>query len=124
MAQDEVTPVKASSASTDGYPIIGESVEGLKAYLAREGRLKDSEFARVREDAVSIIRDCVRFDGPDATRTGLVVGYVQSGKTLSMTAVSALARDNGCRIVILLAGVTNLLLKQSVDRFRSDLREA
>ena len=35
-----------------------------------------------------------------------------------------LARDNGCRIVILLAGVTNLLLKQSVDRFRNDLREA
>jgi hypothetical protein len=124
MGQDEATPVMPASTSADGYPIIGESVEGLRAYLAREGRLKDAEFTRVREDAVSIIRDCVRFDAPDATRTGLVVGYVQSGKTLSMTAVSALARDNGCRIVILLAGVTNLLLKQSVDRFRNDLREA
>jgi hypothetical protein len=124
MAHDEVTPVNPSLKSNDSYPLIGESVEGLRSYLVREGRLKDSEFTRVREDAVSIIRDCVRFDGPDATRTGLVVGYVQSGKTMSMTAVSALARDNGCRIVIQLAGVTNLLLKQSFDRFRNDLREA
>ncbi len=124
MAHDEVTPT-TTSASAKSYPVIGESVEGLRQYLIREKRLAgDEAFARVRDDAVRIIKDSIRFDAPDSTRTGLVVGYVQSGKTLSMTAVSALARDNGCRIVILLAGVTNLLLKQSVDRFRNDLREA
>jgi hypothetical protein len=36
--------------------------------------------------------------------TGLVVGYVQSGKTLSFTAVTALARDNRFQLVIIIAG--------------------
>src|SRR5882762_1115092 len=36
--------------------------------------------------------------------TGLIVGYVQSGKTLSFTTVIGLARDNGFPLVILVAG--------------------
>src|SRR5258707_1386964 len=40
---------------------------------------------------------------PD-TATGLIVGYVQSGKTLSFTTVIGFARDNGFPIVILVAG--------------------
>lgn len=32
--------------------------------------------------------------------TGLVVGYVQSGKTLSFTTVIGLARDNGFPLII------------------------
>lgn len=93
MSHEEVTPV-SSAATSSGYPVIGESVEGLRSYLVREHRLTEDAFHRVREDAVAIIRDCVRFDGPDNVRTGLVVGYVQSGKTLSMTAVSALLGDH------------------------------
>jgi type II secretory pathway predicted ATPase ExeA len=33
--------------------------------------------------------------GTDRKNIGLVVGYVQSGKTMSLTCVSSLARDNG-----------------------------
>ncbi|MGN6110785.1 MAG: Z1 domain-containing protein [Kofleriaceae bacterium] len=73
---------------------------------------------------MSIVKSCRKFSESDGTRTGLVVGYVQSGKTQSMTAVSSLARDNGCRIIILLAGVTNILLNQSAKRFREALRGA
>ena len=54
-------------------------------------------------------------------RTGLVVGYVQSGKTLSFETVIALARDNGYGLVILLAGTKNILLDQSEDRLIKDL---
>ena len=43
---------------------------------------------------------------------------------MSMTTVSALARDNGCRIVVLLAGITKNLLQQNANRLRKDLREA
>lgn len=53
--------------------------------------------------------------------TGLILGYVQSGKTLSFTSLIALARDNGYGIVILLAGKTNLLKSQSRDRLSDDL---
>lgn len=53
--------------------------------------------------------------------TGLVVGYVQSGKTLSFTALAALARDNGYQIVIVIAGSSIQLSEQSKDRLRNDL---
>ncbi len=54
----------------------------------------------------------------------MVVGYVQSGKTLSFTTVAALARDNGYAIVILIAGTSDLLLQQSRERLTDDLRLA
>lgn len=114
-----------SASGGDDYPRIGETIEGLGNYLVRTRGLPSEEaFVRVRRDAIAIIRSCRRFSDPDGTRTGLVVGYVQSGKTQSMTAVSSLARDNGCRIIVLLAGVTNILLYQSAKRFRDALRGA
>lgn len=121
---DEVRPA-ASTGARAGYPVIGETTEGLCEHLVKSGTLSAPEqFQRVRRDAVAILRNSLPFDGPDGQRTGLVVGYVQSGKTLSMAAVSALAHDNGCRIIIVLAGVTTLLLDQSAKRFNKDLRAA
>jgi hypothetical protein len=58
--------------------------------------------------------------GP-STATGLVVGYVQSGKTLSFTTVIGLARDNGFPLVILVAGNKDSLLTQSHQRLHRDL---
>lgn len=53
---------------------------------------------------------------------GLVVGYVQSGKTANMLAVIAKAVDAGYKFVIILAGLTNSLRKQTQGRFEADLR--
>jgi endonuclease len=53
--------------------------------------------------------------------TNLVVGYVQSGKTMSFTTLSALASDNGFRVIIYLAGTKNNLLSQTTKRLRKDL---
>lgn len=52
---------------------------------------------------------------------GLVVGYVQSGKTANMTAVIAKAIDAGYDTVIVLAGLTNKLRHQTQLRLYSDL---
>ncbi|WP_217808202.1 Z1 domain-containing protein [Oceanibacterium hippocampi] len=52
---------------------------------------------------------------------GLVVGYVQSGKTANMTAVMAKAVDAGYNMIIVLGGVTNKLRKQTQDRFEQDV---
>lgn len=54
--------------------------------------------------------------------TGLVLGYVQSGKTLSFTTVATLARDNGFRVVIVVAGTSVPLFYQSCERLREDLQ--
>lgn len=52
---------------------------------------------------------------------GLVVGYVQSGKTANMTAVIAKAIDAGYNFVLILAGLTNKLRQQTQRRMESDL---
>ena len=44
-----------------------------------------------------------------------MVGYVQSGKTLSFTTVTTLARDNGFPLVILFAGTKDNLHQQTAD---------
>jgi hypothetical protein len=63
----------------------------------------------------------------DPTLTGqhaqahLIVGEVQSGKTLAFTTVMALGRDNGYRLVIVIAGTKNNLLEQTIDRLDDDM---
>jgi hypothetical protein len=52
---------------------------------------------------------------------GLVVGYVQSGKTANITGVVAKASDAGYRLVIVLAGTLNMLRNQTQRRIDSEL---
>lgn len=54
-------------------------------------------------------------------RRGLVVGYVQSGKTANFTAVIAKAADAGYKFFIILSGITNKLRRQTQRRFDKDL---
>lgn len=72
-------------------------------------------------EAHRILGRCVSPTETDAEATGLVVGYVQSGKTLSFTTLTALARDNGYGVVILIAGTIDNLKSQSEDRLKQDL---
>lgn len=53
---------------------------------------------------------------PDDHPTGLVLGYVQSGKTTAMMALMAAAVDRGYVVIIAFLGSTNLLLRQNSDR--------
>lgn len=57
-----------------------------------------------------------------ATR-GLVVGYVQSGKTTNFTSVMAKAADRGYKLFIVLAGVHNGLRRQTQARLVQQLVE-
>jgi hypothetical protein len=59
-------------------------------------------------------------DEPFATR-GLVIGYVQSGKTANFSAVIAKAADVGYRIVIVLTGMHNSLRQQTQRRLEREL---
>lgn len=52
---------------------------------------------------------------------GLVVGYVQSGKTANFTGVAAKAIDAGYRLLIILTGTTNLLRAQTQRRIDKEL---
>lgn len=52
---------------------------------------------------------------------GLVVGYVQSGKTANFTGVIAKAIDAGYRLVIVMTGTTNILREQTQRRVDMEL---
>ncbi|WP_457098969.1 Z1 domain-containing protein [Microbacterium sp. P5_E9] len=61
---------------------------------------------------------------PGTTRfadRGLVVGYVQSGKTTNFMALAAKAADRGFKLIVILSGVTDILRNQTQDRVDTTL---
>jgi hypothetical protein len=60
-------------------------------------------------------------EAPSFDIRGLVIGFVQSGKTANYTAVIAKAVDAGYRLVIVLAGTDNGLRLQTNTRLKKEL---
>jgi len=52
---------------------------------------------------------------------GLVLGYIQSGKTTNFTAVISKAADVGYKLFIILSGITNSLREQTQVRLNNDI---
>jgi hypothetical protein len=98
-------------------PTVGEETSRL---LLSSG-LDDEVQGSIVTQAVDVLSRCTPPAGSISQRTGLVVGYVQSGKTLSFTTVMSLARDNGFPLVILLAGTKENLHEQTASRLAADL---
>ena len=86
-----------------------------------ESRIQEVEWETVKTEAISVLSKCAPPTAPPKQETGLVIGYVQSGKTLSFTTVAALARDNGYQMVIVIAGTSLNLRDQSTQRLEDDL---
>ena len=115
-----ITPSTPASESQDALwqPKIGPETKDV---IDRK-RLPKNAGEAIIEAAGQILS---RGINPNSTnrdqRTGLVVGYVQSGKTLSFTTAIALARDNGYRLIITIPGTSKPLLNQSTQRLHNDL---
>ncbi|EQA46479.1 Z1 domain protein [Leptospira broomii serovar Hurstbridge str. 5399] len=77
---------------------------------------------RILDETHRIMQACGNPENQTNVNTGLVIGYVQSGKTLSFTTLTALARDNNYQIVIILGGAKINLLEQSTIRLKNDLK--
>jgi len=61
--------------------------------------------------------------GKSISTRGLVVGYVQSGKTANYSAVIAKAADAGYRLFIVLSGLTDQLRNQTQRRLAQEITE-
>jgi hypothetical protein len=99
-------------------PTVGPETLALLNHL----NLPDDGRENVLSQAVCILSRGVPPQAPAGGTTGLAVGYVQSGKTMSFTTVTALARDNGYGIVIAITGTSVPLFTQSTTRLKQDLR--
>ena len=101
-------------------------------WLERYGRLgleSLSSTAReiIHDDADYLVEKCIvppssvdSWSG-SRSRTGLVVGAVQSGKTASMLAVSAGLLDRGLDILVVVAGTRIALWRQTYERLLTQL---
>ncbi|WP_289367799.1 Z1 domain-containing protein [Pantoea stewartii] len=98
--------LKSKSASISG-PTFDELTIGENSLL---------------HEAMRILGRCLPPSDTSGSETGVVVGYVQSGKTMSFETVISLARDNGYGLVIVLVGTKKNLQKQSEDRLIKDLQ--
>jgi hypothetical protein len=94
----------------------------LQAHLLERRRWSSETVASIDATSTEVVRLIEDPSQPAFSGRGMVVGYVQSGKTANMLAVIAKAVDAGYRFVIILAGLTNSLRKQTQGRFEADLR--
>lgn len=94
----------------------------FKAHLIERRRWSSETVETIDATSTEVVRLMEDPSQPAFSGRGLVVGYVQSGKTANMLAVIAKAVDAGYRFVIILAGLTNSLRRQTQGRFEADLR--
>jgi hypothetical protein len=94
----------------------------LERRLLRDPKWEAQQVISVAEESRKVLRHL-----PDPISSspfqgrGLVVGYVQSGKTANYTAVAARAVDAGYRMVVVLSGIHDSLRSQTQKRLESEL---
>jgi hypothetical protein len=112
-----VTPAERTLAAS-WVPRIGDETA---RFLDRWNPPSRDDCDNALNDAQHVISQAVGPMQPPAHRTVLAVGQVQSGKTLSFTLVTTLARDNHFGMVVVIAGSGQYLFRQSEARLRKDL---
>lgn len=121
---DEPTPSIPAVQCTN---VLNKDIKGglsFEGFINGQKFLSTDGINELRKKTFDILSHCNPHDATsNAESTHLVVGYVQSGKTMSFTALTALARDNGYRVIIYFAGTTTNLLNQTTKRLNKDLRE-
>ncbi|MCW5909534.1 MAG: alpha-1,4 polygalactosaminidase [Cyclobacteriaceae bacterium] len=99
-------------------PSVGIETQSLLAHL----QLPRESEGRLIDETVDILSKCGNPNNETNSEIGLVFGYVQSGKTMSFTTLTALAKDNSYQMVIIIAGISTNLVAQSYTRLERDLR--
>ena len=89
--------------------------------ISRLTKLDKEERDNLINETTSILSQCINPINTNESTTGIAIGYVQSGKTMSFTTLTALAIDNGFRIIIYFAGIKINLLEQTTKRLKKDL---
>lgn len=116
----EIIGFQPEDLSSEAWEISIDSQELL--YLRENYKeISDDEFNNIVGSASNLLSRCPNPSARNGKKTGLAIGKVQSGKTLSFTALIALAASNGYGIVVVLAGTKIPLMTQTHDRLIKDL---
>lgn len=120
----EIIEVQAQNPTGEWQPFVGDETNELlrSKGFTNPDRTINQNGQRILDETYRIMQVCGNPNSGTNNETGIVIGYVQSGKTLSFTTLAALARDNGYQIVIVIAGISTSLVNQSTQRLSNDLR--
>jgi hypothetical protein len=101
-------------------PKIGQ---GIQSFISGIDFLKGdtNRQSEVIGQARRILSRCANPKSEVDRKCALVLGQVQSGKTLSFTSLIALSRDNEIPLTILLGGTKRPLMQQNFQRLQKDL---
>lgn len=92
-----------------------------KNHLTKHKKWKKSHINSLDALSTEIVSYLANPRGESRTVKGLVVGHIQSGKTANIMAVVAKAVDAGYNNIIIMTGRSELLRKQTQDRFNREL---
>lgn len=89
----------------------------LKKYYLQQGKLPPHVVSILDQVTDEVLDYCGNPNDEGAwSRRGMVMGHVQSGKTTNYASLICKAADSGYKIIILLAGITNSLRRQTQER--------
>lgn len=120
----EVIEIQNNSDDRSWNPFVGDETNELlrsKGFTNSNGTLNESG-QNILDETYRIMQVCGDPNISQNSETGIVIGYIQSGKTLSFTTLAALARDNNYQVIIIIAGTSTSLFNQSTNRLKRDLR--
>jgi len=119
-----ITENNSNTSSSNGkWTPFREGVvfkEFIETWKEGDYEVDENLINKVSDESSEILSKCIdpkKNNLEKNNSTGLIIGQVQSGKTLSMTAVSAMAKDNGFGIVIVMSGNVTTLSSQTAERF-------
>jgi hypothetical protein len=120
----EITGNQENNNNAKWKPFVGTEVDKLikyKGFTDSQDKINNAG-EKIIDETYQILEMCGNPNDQSIVETGLVLGYVQSGKTLSFTSLTAMARDNNFQIVIIIAGTSTSLSEQSYKRMLKDLQ--
>lgn len=104
---------------TDGA--VWQNWSRHEAFLRSQPKWRPHQVDSVAEESLRILGKTTNIARSDYQCRGLVVGYVQSGKTANFTAVAARAADVGYRLIVVLSGIHDSLRNQTQKRLNREL---
>jgi hypothetical protein len=115
-------PGMAADSADHWIPREGVYWKGLENHLlTKRASWSEAAVAGLASETRTILAMTPPPGRREFSARGLVLGYVQSGKTTSYTSLAALAADCGYGTVIVLAGLLNNLRLQTQGRLITDL---
>jgi hypothetical protein len=113
-------PRLASTLWYDGPQANDRYWPALKQMLVQKGWMTDA-IERLDRSSTKIVSFLEAPYNASINTRGLVIGYVQSGKTANYSAVIAKAADAGYRLFIVLSGLTDQLRNQTQRRLAQEI---